>query len=143
VNSRNQSYIIYILLFIAIITLVVYNVGNNGAAQGTMTINELAQAVNEEKVAKIVGDENRLTITMKGGEQEDVVKVTSTKDSSATLVEQLIQFGVSPEKLTPNLLTIEIKAPSPWVGILTALGYILPFLLLAGAFFFIFRPGHF
>jgi len=141
VNSRNQSYIIYILLFIAIITLVVYNVGNNGTAQGTMTINELAQAVNEEKVAKIVGDENRLTITMKGGEQEDVVKVTSTKDSSATLVEQLIQFGVSPEKLTPNLLTIEIKAPSPWVGILTALGYILPFLLLAGAFFFIFRQA--
>jgi cell division protease FtsH len=141
VNSRNQSYIIYILLLIAIITLVVYNVGNNGAAQGTMTINEVAQAIQDGKVAKIVGDENRLTVTMKGGEQEELVKITSTKDPSATLVEQLLQLGVTPEQLSPDILTIEIKAPSPWVGILTALGYILPFLLLAGAFFFIFRQA--
>ena len=140
-NSRNQSYIIYILLLIAIITLVVYNVGNNGAAQGTMTINEVAQAIQDGKVAKIVGDENRLTVTMKGGEQEELVKITSTKDPSATLVEQLLQLGVTPEQLSPDILTIEIKAPSPWVGILTALGYILPFLLLAGAFFFIFRQA--
>ena len=140
-RTRNQSYIIYFLLLIAIITLVVYNFGNNGASQGTMNINEVAQAIQEGKVAKIVGDENRLTITMKGGTQEEVVKKTSTKDSSATLVEQLIQLGVTPEQLSANNLTIEIKAPSPWVGILTVLGYIVPFLLLGGAFFFIFRQA--
>lgn len=106
-----------------------------------MTINEVAQAIKDGKVAKIVGDENRLTVTMKGGDQTEVTKVTSTKDPSATLVEQLLQLGVTPEQLSPNILTIEIKAPSPWVGILTALGYILPFLLLAGAFFFIFRQA--
>ena len=140
-NSRNQSYIIYILLLIAIITLVVYNIGNTGGNDGTMTINEVAQAIQEEKVAKIVGDENRLTITMKGGEQTEVVKKTSTKDFSATLVEQLIQLGVTPEQLSPDIVTIDIKAPSPWVGILTSLGYIIPILLLGGAFFFIFRQA--
>jgi cell division protease FtsH len=141
VKSRNQSYIIYILLLIAIITLVVWNIGNTGGNNGTMTINEVAQAIKEEKVAKIVGDENRLTITMKGGGQSEVVKKTSTKDSSATLVEQLIQLGVTPEQLSPSIVTIDIKAPSPWVGILTSLGYIIPMLLLGGAFFFIFRQA--
>ena len=140
-KSRNQSYIIYILLLIAIITLVVWNIGNTGGDDGTMTINEVAQAIQEEKVAKIVGDENRLTITMKGGEQSEVVKKTSTKNSSATLVEQLLQLGVTPEQLSPNIVTIDIKAPSPWVGILTTFGYILPILLLGGAFFFIFRQA--
>jgi cell division protease FtsH len=141
VKSRNQSYIIYILLLIAIITLVVWNIGNTGGNNGTMTINEVAQAIKEEKVAKIVGDDNRLTTTMKGGGQSEVVKKTSTKDSSATLVEQLIQLGVTPEQLSPSIVTIDIKAPSPWVGILTSLGYIIPMLLLGGAFFFIFRQA--
>jgi cell division protease FtsH len=36
---------------------------------------------------------------------------------------------------------IQVKPPSAWLGIATALGYILPFVLLAGVFWFIFRQA--
>ncbi len=34
-----------------------------------------------------------------------------------------------------------IKPPSPWLGVLTAFGYIFPFIIFGGAFFFIFRQA--
>ncbi|MRS04764.1 ATP-dependent zinc metalloprotease FtsH, partial [bacterium] len=49
--------------------------------------------------------------------------------------------GVTPADLAPEKIKIMITPPSPWVGILTALGYIFPFILLGGAFFFIFRQA--
>jgi cell division protease FtsH len=56
-------------------------------------------------------------------------------------VRQLIDLGVQPTDLTPDKIKIDIKPPSAWLGILTALGYILPFLILGGVFFFIFRQA--
>ena len=57
------------------------------------------------------------------------------------MVEQLLNLGVTQQDLNPDNIRIVIKAPSTWVGVLTALGYILPFLFLGGAFFFIFRQA--
>ena len=69
------------------------------------------------------------------------VKVYPTKENTATLVEQLIDLGVTPADLAPEKIKIMITPPSPWLGVLTALGYIFPFILLGGAFFFIFRQA--
>ena len=135
-SSRNQSYIIYLLLFIAIIAMVVYNFSSQGSSQDVMTINEVAAGIQNGTVGKITEDESRLRIVMKDGSQR-----SSTKEDSATLVEQLTQLGVTPEQLNSERIKIEIKPPSPWIGIITALGYILPFLLLGAAFFFIFRQA--
>jgi len=136
VNSRNQSYVIYLLLFVAIVAMLVYNFSAQGNSQEALTINQVAEDIKKGTIVKILEDENRLTLTFSDGTQGK-----SNKDSSATLVEQLLNFGVSPEQLVPEKISIEIKAPSAWLGILTALGYILPFLLLGGAFFFIFRQA--
>jgi len=136
VNSRNQSYIIYLLLFVAIIAMLVYNFSSQSGSQEVLSINQVAKDVQSELIAKIVEDEDRLKITYNDGTQN-----TSTKETSSTLVEQLLALGVSPEKLSPELISIEIKAPSAWLGIITALGYILPFIILGGAFFFIFRQA--
>jgi cell division protease FtsH len=138
VNSRNQSYVVYVLLFIAIIAMVVYSFSQNATASGVLTINELASEVQNGKVARIQTDENKLTVTYKDGTQKSA---TSTKETDATLVEQLTALGVTPSQLSPDNVQIEIKPPSAWLGIATALGYILPFLILAGAFFFIFRQA--
>lgn len=135
-NSRNQSYVIYLLLFVAIVAMLVYNFSAQGNSQEALTINQVAEDIKKGTIVKILEDENRLTLTFSDGTQGK-----SNKDSSATLVEQLLNFGVSPEQLVPEKISIEIKAPSAWLGILTALGYILPFLLLGGAFFFIFRQA--
>lgn len=135
-SSRKQSYIIYLLLFVAIIAMVVYNFSAQGNSQDVMTINEVALGIQNGTVGKIIEDENTIHITMKDGSQR-----SSTKEPTATLVEQLIQLGVTPDQLKFEHVQVMIKPPSAWIGIITALGYILPFLLLGGAFFFIFRQA--
>ena len=135
-SSRNQSYIIYLLLFVAIIAMVVYNFSSQGSSQDVLTINEVSAGIQNGTITKIVEDENNLRIIMNDGSQK-----SSTKDPTTSLVEQLVQLGVTPTQLNPDQVKIEIKPPSPWIGIITALGYILPFLLLGGAFFFIFRQA--
>jgi cell division protease FtsH len=135
VNSRNQSYVIYLLLFVAIVAMLVYNFSDQGSSQEALTINEVADGIKKGQITKIVEDEDRLRVTYADGAR------TSTKESGSTLVEQLIQLGVTPEQLSPDKVKIDIKSPSPWLGVITALGYILPFIILGGAFFFIFRQA--
>jgi cell division protease FtsH len=135
VNSRNQSYIIYLLLFVAIIVMVVYNFSQRGSTS-EVSINQLAEDIKQGRVSKIEENENRLRVVYK-----DLTEAVSTKEADATLVEQLLNLGVTQEQLHPNNISIIIKPPSPWLGVITALGYILPFLILIGAFFFIFRQA--
>lgn len=134
-NSRNQSYIIYLLLFVAIIVMVVYNFSQRGSTS-EVSINQLAEDIKQGRVSKIEENENRLRVVYK-----DLTEAISTKEANATLVEQLLNLGVTQEQLHPNNISIIIKPPSPWLGVVTALGYILPFILLIGAFFFIFRQA--
>jgi cell division protease FtsH len=135
VSSRNQSYVIYLLLFIAIITMVVYSFGQRGISS-EVSINQLAADIKAQKVTKIEGAEDRLQVTYK-----DLTESVSTKESNSTLVDQLLALGVTEDQLDPTKIKILIKPPSAWLGVFTALGYILPFMLLIGAFFFIFRQA--
>jgi len=135
VSSRNQSYVIYLLLFIAIIAMVVYSFGQRGVSS-EVSINQLAADIKAQKITKIEGDEDRLQVTYK-----DLTESVSTKESNATLVDQLLALGVTEDQLDPAKIKILIKPPSAWLGVFTALGYILPFMLLIGAFFFIFRQA--
>lgn len=137
-NSRNQSYVVYVLLFVAIITMVIYSFSQNATTSGVLTINQLASEVKNGKVSRIVTDENKLTVTYNDGTQKSA---TSTKETDATLVEQLLALGVSPDQLSPEKVQIEVKPPSAWLGIGTILTYVLPFLILGGALFFIFRQA--
>ncbi|NMB68514.1 MAG: ATP-dependent zinc metalloprotease FtsH [Chloroflexi bacterium] len=134
-NSRNQSYVVYLLLFIAIIVLVVYSVGQRNSAE-PLTLNQVAGDIKSGLVSKIEENENSLTITYRDGTIGE-----ATMEQNATLVEQLLNLGVSQEQLAYDKIQLIIRPPSSWVGLLTALGYILPFILLAGAFFFIFRQA--
>ncbi len=135
-NSRNQSYVIYLLLFIAIIVMAFYSFSQRSSAE-TLTINQIAADIKAGKISEVEESENRLRVKY----LEDAREGLSTKESTATLVEQLLNLGVTQEDLNPEKIRIVIKAPSAWVGVLTALGYILPFLILGGAFFFIFRQA--
>ncbi len=134
-NSRNQSYVVYLLLFIAIIVLVVYSVGQRNSAE-PLTLNQVAGDIKSGLVSKIEESENSLTITYRDGTIGE-----ATMEQNATLVEQLLNLGVSQEQLAYDKIQLIIRPPSSWVGLLTALGYILPFILLGGAFFFIFRQA--
>ncbi len=135
--TRNRSSIIYLLLFIAIISMVVYNFQQSSTTQEALSINELAAEIQAGKIERIVEDDNRLRIIDEKGNER-----TSYKERDSTLVEQLKALGVTTEQLqSENNIRIEIKPPSAWLGIATALGYILPFIILAGVFWFVFRQA--
>ncbi len=140
-NSRNQSYVIYLLLFVAIIAMLVYNFGDQSGGSQALTINQVAADIQKGEITKIVSNENRLQVTFKNGTTGGATTGVSTKEPNATLVQQLLDLGVTPAQLSPRNISIDIKPPSPWLGVITALGYILPFLILGGAFFFIFRQA--
>jgi len=103
-----------------------------------LTINEVAQAVQNGEVSKIsIAEDNRLAIIY----QKDGVEKTSQKEPTSTLVEQLVGLGVSPDKLLPQNVKIEVKAPSAWTGVLGSLAFILPVLVMAGVLWFIMRQA--
>ena len=137
--TRNRSTIIYVLLFAAIIILVVYNFNQNSTTQEALTINELAAAIQNNEVNRIVATEDRLTVIY--GEGDDAIERTATKETNSTLVDQLLALGVTPEELSPERVKIEIHPPSAWLGVMTALGYLLPFVFLGFMFWFIFRQA--
>ena len=134
--TRNRSSIIYLLLVVAIIVLVVFNFQQQGTTQESLTINEVAMQVQRGQVTRIVEDDNRLLVVYADGTEG-----TSYKDAGASLVEQLLQLGVSTEALSADNVKIEIKPPSPWLGIATIFSYVMPFLLLGGVFWFVFRQA--
>jgi cell division protease FtsH len=136
VNSRNSSYIVYVLLFIAIIAMLVYQFTQSGGSSDVLTINEVASAVQTGQVARLVENENRVQVIYQDGTTKN-----ATIESNATLVQQLIDLGVKSEDLAPTRVKVEIKPPSAWLNILTLLGYILPFVILGAVFFFIFRQA--
>jgi cell division protease FtsH len=134
--TRNRSSIIYLLLFIAIISMVVYNFNQQAQTQEPLSINQVAADIQSGKVERIIVDDNRLQVIMTNG-----TEATSQKEPNATVVDQLEALGVTTAQLAPSKLKIDVKPPSAWLGIATALGYILPFIILAGVFWFVFRQA--
>jgi cell division protease FtsH len=134
--TRNRSSIIYLLLFIAIIVMVVYNFQQQSTTPDILPFNQVATDVQSGIIERIVDDDNRLKVIYSDGTER-----ASQKEVGATLIEQLVALGVSPEQLNADLIKLEIKPPSAWLGIATALGYILPFIILAGVFWFVFRQA--
>jgi len=140
VNTRNQSYIIYFLLFIAIASMLYFSLNQQGDSQKIFTLNELAAQLEEgNTIARIVvAEDNTVTVIYR---DDTKLEQTTRKEPETTLVDQLLKLGVSPSKLLSSAVKIEVQAPSPWVGIMTLAGYVFPFLLLAGLFWFIFRQA--
>jgi cell division protease FtsH len=138
VNSRNQSYIIYLLLFIAIVAMVYFNIQQKPNSQGPLTISQVAQMVQQDKVSRIiVKDDNSLVVISSG--ESGPVEQTARKEPETTLVAQLLDFGVTPDQLSN--VTIEVNPPSPWAGLLALATYIVPVILLGILFWFIFRQA--
>ncbi len=135
-STRNRSSIIYLLLFIVIIALVIFNFQQRSAVQESLTINEVAADIQSGKISRIVEDENQLRVIYGEGTER-----LSHKEDDSTLVDQLKALGVTTEQLQAKQIKLEIKPPSAWLSVATILGYILPFVILAGVFWFVFRQA--
>ena len=139
-NSRSQSsYLIYFLLIVAIAAMLYMGFRQESTAVESLTINQVAQAVEEGRIARIVIEENdTIRVIYNNG---DETGVEAYKESNETLVQQLVALGVTPEKLSPENVKIEVKPPSQWAGFISGALYILPVLFMAGVLWFIFRQA--
>jgi len=136
VNSRNRSYAIYILLFLAIISMVYFNMQQQALETRVIAINQLAADIEAGKVSKVTAVDNDLTIAYKDGTNKE-----STLDSQSGLVEQLVQLGVSTRQLQDPGLEIVISKPGMMDTVLNILVYILPFIFMLGIFWFFMRQA--
>ncbi len=138
-NPRNQSYIVYFLLFVAIVTIVFFSLNRGTDSGENLTLNQLASDIQDGKVSRLViGNDNQVTVIYRGNEE---VEQMVQKEVETTLIDQLASLGVTTEQLSPDNVKIEVQPPNSWVGIMTFASYVLPFLLLAGLFWFIFRQA--
>ena len=135
-NPRSRASLVYLLFFAALIFFIFFNYQQQADQEEALTINQVAADIQSGRVARIITDENNLRIIYSNGEER-----FSQKEPIATTVEQLMALGVTPSQLSPGNVNIEIQPPSAWLGIATALGYILPFLILGGLFWFVFRQA--
>jgi cell division protease FtsH len=136
-SNRTQSYVIYFLLLVAIGAMLYVGFRQDSSAQQPLTINEVASAIQSGTVARIiVQSDDSIHIVYTSGKEAD-----SHKESSATLVDQLVSLGVTPAQLSSDKVKIEVRPPSQWAGILNSLLYILPVILMAGVLWFIFRQA--
>ncbi len=138
-NSRNQSFIVYFILIVAIGVMLYMGFRDQSTTQQPLTINQVAKAVQNGEVARIVIEsDDRIRVIYKTGEETGI---ESHKEPNATLVDQLISLGVTPEQLSPDKIAIEVKPPSSWAGIISSALYILPVIFMAGVLWFIFRQA--
>ena len=138
-NPRNQSFVVTLLLIIAAVAMVVMAVQRESGSQESLTINEVARDIQAGKVARVVIEDNdTLRVIYTDGVDDGV---EAYKETDSTLVEQLLALGVTAEQLTPENVTIEVKPPSQWAGIVSGALYILPVLFMAGVLWFIFRQA--
>lgn len=142
-NPRNQSFVVTFLLIVAAVAMVVMAVNRESTTEESLTINEVAGDIMAGRVARVViedGDSLRV-IYKAGGEAQTRTGLESYKEPDSTLVDQLKALGVTPEQLSSENVTIEVRPPSQWAGIVSGALYILPVIFMAGVLWFIFRQA--
>ncbi|MGB7876892.1 MAG: ATP-dependent zinc metalloprotease FtsH [Anaerolineales bacterium] len=136
-NSRNQSFLVYFLLIVAIAAMFYMGFRQDTSSEDVLTINQVAHDIQVGEVNRIIVDsDDKIQVIYADG-----TEMPSQKEPGATLVDQLIGLGVTAEQLAPENVKLEVKPPSSWVGILSSVVYILPVLLMGGVLWFIFRQA--
>ena len=138
-NSRNQSFLVYFLLIVAIAAMFYMGFRQDTSSTDVLTINQLAHDIQTGDIGKItVKSDDKLQVVYQNGTEKE-----AQKEPGATLVEQLVSLGVTSQQLSPenNNFKLVVEPPSSWVGIFSSVIYILPILLMGGVLWFIFRQA--
>jgi len=135
-GTNNRQSIIYVMLFVGILILVFYSFRQQAVTTEDVTIGVVAQEIKSGKLKRVTVNEDELELIYQDGSEG-----TSHKEPDATFVQQVRELGVTAAELNPGNVIVEIKPPSAWFGVINVLGYILPFIMIAGLFWFVFRQA--
>ena len=137
-NSRGQSFFVYFLLLVAIGAMVFIGMRDTNTASEPLTISEVARMIQTGQAARIIIEsDDTIRVIKPNGSEETALE--SRKESDTTLIEQLRDYGVTPEQLAE--VDIEVSAPSVWGGVLSGALYLLPVIFMGGLLWFIFRQA--
>ncbi|MDQ5976101.1 MAG: cell division protease FtsH [Patescibacteria group bacterium] len=122
-----------ILFFVVSGILILVETPQNKPAD--ISLSELVEQINQEKVKTIAIKGNELFITLK-----DEKQAKASKESESSLTETLANYGVNTDRLKEVSLTVEDPSgTSYWAALL--LPFLLPFLLIAGFIWFMMRQA--
>ena len=129
-----KNLIIILLVFFVISGIVmVYNTPVQKVNE--ITLNELANQINDGKVKEIQVEGDKLNITL-----TDDTKEKSRKEAEASLTESFKNYGVDPEKLRAvNVNIKDIATAAFWVN--TVIPFILPFVIIGVFLWFMMRSA--
>jgi cell division protease FtsH len=123
-NIRNLIYFIAIIL----IGLLAYSLFSNQSAKPKqVSISEIAADVTNNQISKITIQDNKVTADVKNDGQ-----IQAYKEAGVGLKD----YGITPDKVTIDV--INTQNSSAWISLL---GTIIPFLLIAGFIYLIFRQA--
>ncbi|MBN1642701.1 MAG: ATP-dependent zinc metalloprotease FtsH [Anaerolineae bacterium] len=125
------------LLILAAIALLLWQVMGRASAPERINVTELAQLIRQGSVQQVSTTEDKIDVTYTlNGRQTQAV---AYKEVGVGLLETLEGLGVTQEDLEGIL--IEVVPPPDWINILTALGTILPTLIIVGMIYFMLRQA--
>jgi cell division protease FtsH len=140
VGSRYwRNGLVYLLILTAIV-LLIWQVMERSSAPERMDITQLAELIREGRVRRIMATtENKIEVTYRGDGGKEARAIVF-KEMGVGLLETLRDLGVTPEELA-QIEKLEFVPPPDWLNILTALGTILPTMLVVGMIWFMFRQA--
>ncbi len=127
---------LFVFLGIALAAILIYSFVSKSTGPVNVLINQVAQGIRSGLIARVSIDGDNLKINYKDGSQG-----TAIKEADSTLTKQLLRYGVTPDQLNSSKIELQVLPPNMWLGVLGALGFILPFLILGVVFVFIFRSS--
>lgn len=130
-NSRFRGSTFITLLLLAAVVFLVYSLVNQSGGPEKVALSKVAAEVQAGRVREILVTGNRLTVTL-----EDNQRLRSDKEEGATVAEQLLALGVTPEQL--SAIQIEVVEAPDWTALLSTGGMLLTILLFfIGGYFFV------
>jgi len=125
------------LLILAAIVLLLWQIMGRSNAPDKINISQLAQMIQQGQVQKISVAEEKIQISYT--QNNKALEAIAYKEIGVGLLETLASLGVTQEELAS--IKIEYVPPPDWINILTALGTILPTLIVVGMIYFMLRQA--
>jgi cell division protease FtsH len=136
VNSPRGRNTLVLLILLLIVAVLVIQFRAGTPQPERLYFNQVAAAIKQGEVARVVVDDNSLEIVFRDGHS-----AYSRKEPSKTAIEQLADLGVTQADLAPSQIQWEIKQPSDWNTLLSLVTYLLPGLLVVGLIFLMLRQA--
>ncbi len=136
-NKWLRNSFVWVLIMVAMLVLFFTFMGNRPSNQ-EIPLSQAVQDVRDSKISKAVGHEDTNSVNLYYGDNKTDYKIT-LKEPQTDFITTLKNYGIAPEKI--QALNWSVEKTASWGQYLGILGFLLPTLVLVGAFVFMMRQA--